>query len=102
MFNLIPGAGLGLSDNAGILAFGLGHPFAPIGYYVMIYLIAADGIYGFSSRDLAGVVIFADRSEFLEAEDGFPRQLSCFEDRVKKFTASYDPIVIWATPPRVV
>lgn len=91
MFSLIPGAGLGFPDNAGILAFGLGHPFTliiPEEYYALIHLIAADGVYSFSSRDLVGVVISADRHEFLEAKSEFPRQFFCADDRVRKFSAS--------------
>jgi hypothetical protein len=96
VFNFIPGAGLGLSDNAGILAFGLGHPFTlivPEEYYALIHLIAADGVYSFSSRDLVGVVISADRHEFLEAKSEFPRQFFCVDDRVRKFSTSPYPAV---------
>jgi hypothetical protein len=96
VFNLIPGSGLGLPDNAGILAFGLGHPFTliiPEEYYALIHLIAADGVYSFSSRDLVGVVISVDRHEFLEAKDRSPRQFFCADDRVRKFSTSPYPAV---------
>ena len=96
MFNLIPGAGLGFPDNAGILAFGLGHPFiliVPEEYYALIHLIAADGVRSFSSRDLVGVIISADRHEFLEAKSEFPLQFFCADDRVRKFSISPYPSV---------
>jgi len=90
VFNLLPGTGLGFPDNAGILAFDLGHPFAlivPEEYYALIHLTALETMGNFSIRTLISPVISIDRFESFHAKRVFGR-FFCSDGRSRKFVVS--------------